>query len=340
MIPERPHQHPEGGVGARLGLGESLRVPGGPPIVNTDTGRTLSVDWSDPVYSDGRRNVFPEYFRHPPILPPDSIPAGASVTPPEWNGSVGTHLKEFQQRIDPDKRRSIREWRRFRIDLSRLDHPEKIAVFWTYYEQVHCLRKHFRGEYAPYRRMKTKEILRRLAGENLELADPIRERVDRIRNGWPKKTSVGIHVRYTDKMSRIGAIFRKVDAIASREKDPILFLATDSKEAARIVARRFPNVITAEKWLPDRNRPVHLDRNCPDKSESGAAALVDLYLLAGCDHLVHDESSSFAYVASLLADTKRSKVHDVDKARWIPPRLRHILWSMAFTWKHRRRLWP
>lgn len=304
------------------------------------SGRRIAVDWSDPVYSDGNRNAFPGYFSLPGSVPPESIPEEADVAPAVWRGELRRPVREVLRRHAGRRWREIRAWRRFRIDLGRLDHPEPVALFWSYYERIDSLRPHLRGDFAPMRRMKTKEILRAVLAENLEPAPPLRERVDRIRSAWPEGRRIGVHIRFTDKRCRIGAILRKLDRLAREDPDAAIFLATDSREAERIVRERHPRVLATEKWLPSRDAPLHLQDDRPDRFESGAEALVDLYLLAGCDVLVHDEGSSFAYVASLLAGGGGRVVHDVNLARHIPPRLRHRLWAMRYTWRISRRLWP
>lgn len=304
------------------------------------SGRKLVVDWSDPVYSADNRNAFAHYFECALCSTPDSIPDNVPAVPAIWSGQLHTHAREMLRLQTPGRKAGVREWRRSSVDLTRLDYPEQVAVFWSYFEQVHLLRRHFRGDTGAFRRMKTREILRSVLRENLKPAQSIRERVSGIRRAWPPGESIGVHIRFTDKRSRIGAIMKRLDKLTRQRPDRIIFLATDSREAQRIVTERFPRAISTSKWLPGGERPLHLDRSCPDRLESGAAAMVDLYLLAGCDYLVHDEGSSFAYVASLLADTDRSRIHNVNSTRWLPPRLRHILWTFSYTWKVVGRLWP
>jgi hypothetical protein len=56
--------------------------------------------------------------------------------------------------------------------------------------------------------------------------------------------------------------------------------------------------------------------------EAGAEALLDLYLLARCDELIIDSSSSFAEVAALLTDAPAARIHDVKQRDKLPPVVR------------------
>jgi hypothetical protein len=78
--------------------------------------------------------------------------------------------------------------------------------------------------------------------------------------------------------------------------------------------------VSAPHWYAEPGSPLHhsADR---DAFEVGVEALVDLYLLVGCDHLIVDRASNFSKVAMLLTDAPRSRVTDVQalKDRWRVP---------------------
>lgn len=56
--------------------------------------------------------------------------------------------------------------------------------------------------------------------------------------------------------------------------------------------------------------------------EAGVEALIDLYLLAGCDDLIIDTSSSFAYLATLLTNTPVERILDVKRRNKLPAPMR------------------
>jgi hypothetical protein len=70
----------------------------------------------------------------------------------------------------------------------------------------------------------------------------------------------------------------------------------------------------------------HDSQECSDRLENGIEALVDVYLLASCDFLVGDGTSSFTRLAGLLCQAPEGHVVDV---RPTPKRLtllRHEIW--------------
>jgi hypothetical protein len=66
-------------------------------------------------------------------------------------------------------------------------------------------------------------------------------------------------------------------------------------------------------------------------------ALIDLYLLAECDYLILDTSSSFSYVARLLASAPARHIVDVSRGQKGFPQVRRLMWRVwlrmgLFTW--------
>jgi hypothetical protein len=63
----------------------------------------------------------------------------------------------------------------------------------------------------------------------------------------------------------------------------------------------YPGTITTPHWYPDRpGVTLHNNKTHDNLADMGAEALIDLYLLAECDFLIMDTSSSFARMAALL----------------------------------------
>ena len=173
-------------------------------------------------------------------------------------------------------------------------------------------------------------ILRQLISEGLELHPAIRERVHGIRERWPGGPTLGIHVRYTDQKANLRGILHRMRALRGSHPGLQVFLATDNREIEELLRHDCPGLLTAKKWYPDAGARMHDSLSCLDKTAHGVEALTDLYLLAGCDHLIVDSSSSFSYLASVLADRARSQIHDVHRLRWIPAPIRRLGW---LAWK-------
>jgi hypothetical protein len=106
-----------------------------------------------------------------------------------------------------------------------------------------------------------------------------------------------------------------------------VFLATDNSDIRDLFERSYGQVLTAPHWYPEPGLSVHHSDACPDRVENARTGLVDLYLLAACDHLVGDTSSSFAQVAWLLSNRGRDSLHDVRRSASLERRLRGVVRS-------------
>jgi hypothetical protein len=228
-------------------------------------------------------------------------------------------------------------WRSFSIDVSRLDYQQDVLVMWTFFPMIDAMRSHFSGEFSALRDLDADTILRGLMSEYLELQPAIQARIQAIRNEWLPKPCIGVHVRYTDKRTGVERILRKVDRLRSQYPGTQLFLATDNRAIELLFAQTYPGVLTAPKWYPGAGYKLHENFDCPDKTVNGIEALVDLYLLAGCDHLVLDRRSSLSRLASILADKPGAQVYDV-RGKLLSQRMRDRAWAIreAARWGPRR----
>src|SRR5882762_4960499 len=145
--------------------------------------------------------------------------------------------------------------------------------------------------------MPTTGILAKLLREDLLPQSEIRARVDDFKSNRFQSRTVGVHIRYSDYHVRIFAIIKQLNALLKRKRDLQVFLATDNIEIKKMFERNFPGVVSTSHWYAKPGAPIHVDRARPDRTETAIEALIDLYLLAGCDHLIFDGASSFARVA-------------------------------------------
>ena len=160
--------------------------------------------------------------------------------------------------------------------------------------------------------MTTTGILAKLLREDLLLQSEIRARVAHFKSNHFNARTVGVHVRYSDYRVRIFAIIKQLNALLKREPDLQIFLATDNVEVKKMFEGNFPRVVSTPHWYAKPGAPIHLDRTRPDCTQTAIEALIDLYLLANCDHLIFDGSSSFAWVANLLSPAPDHHKLDVD----------------------------
>jgi hypothetical protein len=163
------------------------------------------------------------------------------------------------------------------------------------------------------------EIMSRLLRTELLPAAEIRERVERFRRDRFAGRVVGVHIRCSDRRVHVDRILAALDNLHALEPRSSIFLATDNSEIRSQVERRYRNVLSTDHWYPSPGAHIHQNDGCPDRFENGVEALVDLYLLAGCDSLICDSTSSFARVAILLSLAERGQVLDVKPRRYVRP---------------------
>jgi hypothetical protein len=288
--------------------------------------RRLIVDWRDPYYSNDGSNVFDKFYHCTISSPLYELPDTDSIAPPVWRNHLRESVLEMSAHYGPQFLHHPDSWSQCSIDLSELNHQADILVMWSYFEQVRSLRRHFSGDFEEFRHRSTKVILRQVLADNLRLNPSIQKRIDMFKANWEKQRTVGVHIRYTDKKSRVRAMCRKVHSLIKHEPDMHIFLATDNLKVKEIFENRFPRVLTTPKYYPEPGTPMHHPSACPDQLEHGIEALIDMYLLAECDCLVLDESSAFAYTASLLTKKRDVRICNFQHGRWIPPDVRHWIW--------------
>lgn len=304
------------------------------------TRRRLLVDWSDPTYSSDGSNVVHQLFVSKLFDPSDQIPDTHSVRPQIWRGHLRESAVAMAKTHEPGLTGDPLAWRRLSVGLSKLDYQEDVLVMWTYCPLIDQMRRHFHGEFRGLRKLGTETILRSLMHDSVELHPAIRERVDGLKRSWPAKPMIGAHVRHTDRRTSHQAVRRKVDELCAQHPGAPIFLATDNHAVEDLFARTYPGLLTAPKWYPSGRQALHQNVECLDRAANGIEALTDLYLLAGCDYLVLDTSSSFSSVASILTAAERSNIYDIRRWGLLPQPLRYLLWLtlQSIKWGPRRLL--
>ncbi|MCW5976650.1 MAG: hypothetical protein KIT09_01165 [Bryobacteraceae bacterium] len=296
-------------------------------------GRRLLVDWTDRYYSGDGANSFFRFFQCPSASPADVIPVTDSVRPAVWRGCLTDSVAVLR-----DRYRSRPElWQSSSVDIQRLDYEEDVLVMWLYSHGMKLLRPHFTGSFAGLAPLTNREILRQLIGRDLMLHPSLVERVNRLAPRLRAGPAVGVHVRYSDHQARLWAILRKLNSLLRKDPRLQVFLATDNLEIERMFEKNYPGAITAPHWYPPAaGLPIHTSPTRPDPVEIGCEALIDLYLLARCQFLIIDSSSSFSCIATLLTDAPESNIFDVrGKKRSIAVRRlvhRLRLRTQSFSW--------
>lgn len=305
-----------------LGLGNRILCLLSALLLARLTGRRLLVDWRDPLYARDGGNAFPELLASDLAAPLDELPDTDSVAPRVWCGRLDATAHEMRREVFGPTWVDPLVWERFSIDLARIDRPERVLVFTSFFEQIDPLRRFLTGPHAALRRLSTDALLCRLWDEHLSLAPALRARVDGFRAGSLDRPSIGVHVRASDRRTRATAIERTVASSVMRRPELTVFLASDNRDVVERYRRRFPRVVTTPKWYPPPGEPMHDHPDRPDGLQGAGDALVDLHLLAACDHLVVDSRSSFGRLAALRSAAGRGAVVDLHPGRHVPLALR------------------
>jgi hypothetical protein len=297
------------------------------------TGRRLLIDWRDDIYSNDGSNAFYRFFECSLCNPADQIPETDSVRPSVWRGQI----HQFATRMRKPYRNNTEFWLNTSIDLTQLGYQEDLVVMWTFNPQVDLLRCHFNGPFKELSQLTTKKILRQLLREDLLLHPEIRERVNQFKCNHFKKETVGVHVRYTDHRAPLWPILKKLNTLLKHEPELQIFLSTDNIQIKNMFEDIYPLVISAQHWYSAPGLRLHGHETCPHLTESGIEALVDLYLLAECNYLIIDTSSSFSRVAELITKVPDSDIFDVKRREKLPVPLRRLTWKLMlrlgfFSW--------
>lgn len=281
------------------------------------TGRRPIVDWTDRYYSSDGSNVFGRYFDSPVVGGLDELPETASVAPEIWRGRLGDTVRAVRGPSPNPTTRAM--WARTCVDLMRVDHPEDVLVMWSTRQRIEWLRPHLQGEHGELAHRHADTILKQVMETDMPPHREIADRVAAFRGERLQGPTVGVHVRYSDRRTRVGAIRRRLERLLAREHGLRVFVATDNSDIRDEFERSY-GAVSAPHWYAKPGFPLHKG---PDRDpfEVGVEALVDLYLLVGCDHLIGDRASNFSKVALMLTDAPRSQVTDVQplKHRWPVP---------------------
>lgn len=305
------------------GLGDRILCVLGAGLYAQLSGRKLVVDWRDESYSSGEVNAFHHLFLSPLCAPADVVPDTESVAPALWRGRLHESASVLRERYS--SLNDAQGWRRFSVDSSRLDHPEQVAVMWSYTAELDALMPHIDAASEPLDPARRAALLRKLLHESLTLQPRIRERVERFRQEHFRAPTIGVHIRYTDHTTALRATLEALHERLDREPASRIFLCTDNRQVKRLFENKYGSVISTPHWYaPIPGRPLHYGAHRPDPILTGEEAVVDLYLLAECDELIVDTSSSFAYVATLLTCAPAERVIDVKRRDKLPPRIRHL----------------
>jgi hypothetical protein len=300
-------------VKGKAGMGNRMRALARGLVYARLSGRKVVVDWSDPCYSSRGENVFGRLFQrceHIVERPLEELEELA-VVPALWKGKLRCTALEMQERhcalglADSERYTSV--------DVSRLDHPEALAVMHAYAFKGRELQAFSSRLPEQWQSLTSDGLLGLLLRTELRVDPDIAAAVAEFERTRFHPPMVGVHVRFSDNVQNQGRVGQTpavdlerylgaLDTLVAEERPPGIFLATDSRRVEALITERYGNVVSTSKWFPGRWERLHDNESCPDRSQVAREALVDLYLLAACRWLVYSAHSSFGCNAALLAE--------------------------------------
>jgi Nodulation protein Z (NodZ) len=283
--------------------------------------RKLIVDWTDECYSTDGRNAIHDFFEGPFHPLHYEILEQESIAPVIWQNHIRESANSLRGRYGGNR---ADVWQKFSVDIRKLDHPETVAVLWTYSPQVDLLRPHLLG--TEFEGQSTDAILRKLIREDLTLRPHVREKVRQFKRERFRGKTVGVHVRYTDYQTRLLAAVGKVNQLLKREPATQIFLATDNIQIKKLFEKLYSSVISTDHRYSYPGDRLHYGKGRQDPTSDGISALVDMYLLAECDELIVDTGSSFPSISVLLSNLPREHITDLRLHGRLPGKLEYMKW--------------
>ena len=325
----------------KAGLGNRLLSAASSILYARATGRTLLIDWRDKGYSQDGTNSWPKFFAQPTTFDPndaadvamlDEVCATQSVAPAIWHGHLDKSVDALMMHCggDHDRDQDPKVIAKYTIDFARPSYAERVLVRWCFVDEAFLLRPHLSGA---LRAMSAEELIRHSLREHVVLAPHLQERVDAFRKQHFGEVTIGLHIRQSDRKLSFDRYPALADRILKKHRDAVIFLATDNQDVEAYFRKRYPRVVTTEKWYAPPGMPLHRVRECPDKNEMGAAGLVDMYLLGACDYLVYNKNTSFGLCGNLLSNAPPERRFEtsplsetaVDFLRWLRRQVKQSL---------------
>jgi hypothetical protein len=324
----------------RSGMGNRLLNLLGGILYAKITDRKLIVEWNDIAYSDTQLNIFPELFILKDVDQAAELPDTNSVLPQTWQGNLDKTVEELLivHGVNQKEKEYLIVgpifWRKYTVDVARIDYSETILLKWSYFSEIHKLRRHFNHKFDYLKNMDDREILRNLSRNHLCLQPHIQAVIDSFKNQKFATKNIGVHIRHTDRKNSFDQYPKIIDKFLIDEPDASIFLATDNRDVQTFFKQKYgAKIIFTEKWFPDHKNSsaqLHWHPDCPDKLANAIQALIDMYLLASCNYLVCDRTSTFAVVAELISDIPESNV--IDTSRNSPKRQLKKLVNLIQRW--------
>lgn len=277
------------------------------------TGRTLCVDWRDGMYSDNFCNVFPQWFdlRGLPTATCGEAQtlARQGIYPPFWEQWLpeAVAVEYLYPGNDHMLAQSVAE---SSLNFTDLNLAQPVVAGWGWdlgpaLQLAPLLRTHL----PRFAEESDQNIVRRLLVEHILPAADLAAEADTFASAHFDVDIVGVHIRHTDMQSPLDRMLRRLAEVADGGRS--IFLTTDNRHVEKLVRKLFPRVITREKIYQGDDIPLHCHVPGISNERKGREALLDMLLLARCQHIIHYRRSSFARIPILLSGLTPEYIHAV-----------------------------
>jgi len=299
-------------IKAKGGLGNRMlsAVTG---LVYADlTGRTPVVDWRDGVYAPLGENAYPALFEAGDMASPDTFADTTDVVPAFWQGRVDLTPDHVIEEFEAGDHANARIYRKYSVDLSTLSTDERLAVFWSYLPKMARLRPHLRKD-PRFQGMSSDAIFAAYLAKYFQPNARVRREVDAFVGTLPRPV-LGVHIRYTDRKISLDRVTALIRRRLSKMPGAALFLATDSGLVQERISGEFERVFVTPKYLPEADERLHSTQETPfDKIREAENAMIDMWILSRCDHLIYSKNSTFSLCSALIGALGADQQDDVDR---------------------------
>ena len=281
------------------------------------SGRALCVDWRDGMYSDDFSNVFPRWFevRGLPTRTCEETRQRAEETcphPPFWKewlpeAVAVEYLFEGNDHLSPEN------VARSSVDFAETELPHPLTVGWAWdLSPARRLAPLLRERLPRFAAATDEAIVRSLLVEHIFPAADLVAEANAFVAAHFAPTTVGIHIRHTDLQSPLEQMLRALREVTEAAgPDCGIFLATDNQRVEILVRRLFPRTLCQSKIFQGTDVPLHCYVPGISNVQKGREALLDMLLLARCQHITHYAPSSFARIPILLSGLGPEYIHAV-----------------------------
>ena len=278
------------------------------------SGRKPVIDWRDGSYAPLGENAYPLLFQSPigdEAIGGATMDDGADVCPAIWAGNLHRQPQDMIDTYMPRSHSNPWGYRRLCVDLKRLDQSQAVAVYWSYLPKLGRMRQHLRRD-ARFAKRGEREVFADYLGRYFTPNARVRHALSQMRP-TAKLPSIGVHIRFTDRKIPLGPVLKTLEQLKARHPTATIFLATDNAEIEDRLKRAFDKVITHPKRLGLAGARLHGPDTTCNPLQEAENALIDMWQLSRCDHLIYSRRSTFSVTSGYLGRFAPARIHDVER---------------------------